>query len=315
MQPALPASPHRRRLLVILLTLALLLGSVAAYNCYWDPYGKFHPKPAVSVFGPSTNYPLLTMFEVDRVPAAKVRAAEAILIGDSRTYQLTPGRTALVQGTPVLNLGVPGGSFEEALTLFSLEAPRLGAVRLLVVDVPMERFSEKWSPDRCRETWPVAESLLRYSLNWQTCQDSWMMARYLRTGVTTAHVYTGKKEEMPEVNRTLYNYWKVMFHAYDPERSQTRMKLLRKTLAPWQARGVKLVFWAPPLRPDLHGLLPEAGLEEAWQSLSAELRQMGPLVDWKDETGLPGVPFTFKDPVHVAEGAAELEWLLREKRD
>jgi hypothetical protein len=288
---------------------------VAAFNCYWDPYAKFHAEPVRFVFGANTNYPLLTMFEVDRVPSAQIRDSEAILVGDSRTYQLTPVRTATVAGLRVLNLGVGGGSFEETLSMLAYEGPRLKGARVLVLDVPMERFTERLAPDRCREAMPVASSLLRYAVNWQTCQDAWKMALYRRKGVTTAHVYTGAKAELTEVDQNLTNYWREMFRGYDPETVRARLKLLRETIAPWQARGAKIVFWAPPLRKDLQGFIAEYGLEEAWQSIAAELRQMGPLIDLERTEGLPALPFTFADPVHSHQGREILEHLLRDDRN
>lgn len=310
----MPENPlhDRRRLLWLALTLAILLGAVGAYDCYWDPYGRFRSRPAQMVFGPSTNYLLLVMNEVNRVPAARRRSAEVILTGDSRAYQLTTARTARAGGREVLNLGVPGASFEESLSILTLEAPRLTGARCLVVAAPLERFTERFLPDRCRETWPVAESVLRYALNWQTCQDAGRMARFLQRGVRTGHVFTGSNADLQEADRNLSNYWREMFHAYEPDRVQARLKLLRETLAPWQARGTKVIFWAPPLRQSLHALIPEAGLEEVWAAIGAELQSMGPLVDLKYAEGLPGVPFTFKDPVHVAEGGAILERLLEE---
>jgi hypothetical protein len=310
-----PAHPDGRRLLLLALSLALLLGSVAAFNCTWDPYGKFRARPANLVFGPATNYPLFSMLELNRLAPAR-REAEVLLVGDSRAWQLTPRRVATVRGHRVLNIAVPGASFEEALSILTLEGPRLPAARLLVVAAPLERFAERPSPDRCREAWPVAQSFLRYTLNWQTCEDSWKMAAYLRRGaILTPHVYTGRKEDQGASDQLLVDYWRGMFQAYDPARAKARLELLRETLAPWLARGARVIFWAPPLRKDLQGFIPENGLDEVWQALAGEMRRMGPVVDLKYEAGLPGLTFTFKDPVHVAEGGAVLERLLQEYRD
>jgi hypothetical protein len=202
---------------------------------------------------------------------------------------------------------------EESLTMLGREAPRLSGARVLVVAAPLERFAERPGPDRCREAWPMASSLIRYSLSWQMCQNSWKVAHFQGSGTEADHGASLSSPEPAEADRQLYASWDAMFGAFDPALAQQRLRLLRQTLVPWRARGARLLFWAPPLRPDTRALIAKYHLEEAWSGLAGQLRELGPVVDLKDADGLPGLPFTFRDPVHVVEGPAILERLLREK--
>ena len=284
-------------------TLVILLGGVAAFVRINDPYARFGgTSKAARVFGPSANGPLLTELQLRNVPSRALDEAEIVILGDSRGRRLTVERVATVKERAVLNLASGGSSMEESLFLFQERADRLKSLRLIIVTAPLERFAEAPAPDRCREAALLANSTLRYLLNWQMFKDSWTIrmtpANSPKFSWVKGHLTPAQRAEG---DMAILRSWRQMFESYDSDRAAARMELVERTLAPFLARHTRVVFWQPPVQERIWRIIPELRLEDAARQLHERLGRMGSVLDMTRETALRGRALTFDDLVHTAK--------------
>jgi hypothetical protein len=297
---------------------AAVLGSVAAFVAVVDPYNRFHEAKARVILGGRTNLPLQTFISVNKLPAAKVRATDVVILGDSRADKLTRSDLEKIKGQAVLNLGIGGVSFEEMLSAYEWRPRSFSALKQVVVTVPLERLAQAPLPDRCREACPLADSALRYVLNWDIFVQSWRIsaARKNPTALGTAELSNasalseGNGNSSAAIAASMRNEWKRMYDAYDRPRAERRLETLRNFVAAINAQGAKVTLWLPPLHKEIRDLMARSRLGPDRDRLLSALRSIAPTVDLTEASGLNGNDFTFTDPVHTADGAVILNLLL-----
>ncbi len=275
-----------------------------------DPYNRFGSKSggAQGIGGP-TNLVLEAMVEVARLPAAAKQAAEVVIVGDSRARDLTERRLASSGDRSVLNLGVGGASFEEMISFLNDQAPRLKSARLLIIGVPLERLAAVARPDRCLEVKPMVANPLRYLANAEMLKHSWAIWR------TPAALpeKTVRSERTPaereKDDKNVRSTWRRMYADFDQERANARVKMLRQAVQPFSVRGTAVVFWSPPIRPDIYSLIDKLDLQKERTRLSAEIGAFGTVIDMTEWPAVAGQTLTFKDPVHAIEGGLILKEL------
>lgn len=300
---------------------AALLGGVAAFVAVADPYNRFHEDEARVIPGGRANLPLQTFIRLAKLPAAEVRLAEVVIIGDSRADKLTGSDLEKIEGQVVLNLGIGGVSFEEMLSAYEWRARSRPALRQVIVAVPLERLAQIPLPDRCREARPLADSALRYMLSWDIVQQSWSIwpprknpqKRPSSEKPAASALTAGNEASETSVDATVRDKWKRMYDTYDRPRADQRLEALSKFADGVHAQGAEVIFWLPPLREEIRRLIADSRLGPDQGRLLAKLRSIAPTVDLTATPGLNGKDFTFIDPVHTADGAAILNRLLDQK--
>lgn len=241
------------------------------------------------------------MVDVAGVPRAAKQNAAIVVIGDSRARALTHLRAEGGPDAPVLNLGVGGASFEEAVTMLRDQAPDLSSMRLLIATLPFERFSAAPRPNRCDEVRSLVTHPFRYLANAEILQHSWTLWRTPAAPLNPSPLNSRTSEEQTADDLSTQATWRRMYADFDRARAEERIKMLEQVIQPLVERGVKVVFWCPPVRENISALLPELGLEGEREGLLARLRKSGEVVDMTRWTALHQTPFTFSDPVHTQQ--------------
>lgn len=280
------------------------------FNWVIDPYNRFgSPSAGARATDGRTNLVLAAMVEVANLPTSAKRAADMVIVGDSRARGLTELRLGSSGERSVLNLGVGGASFEEMISFLNDQAPRLTSVRLLIIGTPLERLAADPRPDRCLEVKPIVANPLRYLANAEMLKNSWALwwtppaspGKAPREGRTAA--------EHERVDKDVRSTWRRMYANFDKDRAAARVQMLREAVKPFVARGVTVVFWSPPIREDISALMDKLDLQKERARLSQEIASFGTVVDMTDWDAVAGQKFTFKDPVHANGGSLILKEL------
>jgi hypothetical protein len=296
---------------LFLVVFAGCLVLVAAIVGFVDPYDRFGGAGDVPRrLGAQTNQVLLAMIEVRKIPASSREQAQVVIFGDSRARKLSEERLFQVSGQPALNLGIGGASFEETLTWLDSQASQLPGMRVLIVATPFERFCAAPAANTAVEAQPIARHTYRYLLNVRLLRQSLGLLMEKPSAAGAKPKASAPADILAARDESVRATWRRLFSGYEAARATRRVESLLANLAPVQGRGIKVVFWCPPLRPDVGRFIPELGLEAERQRIASLLAATAPLVDMTHASELGGTPLIFTDPVHNQNGPAITEHLV-----
>ncbi|MGH8045778.1 MAG: hypothetical protein ACREKL_00910 [Chthoniobacterales bacterium] len=317
----------------------LLAAPVVAINLAVDPFDfrlvPHVPLPRGAVM-PKNNTALWMAGEFRRIPQSVLDGTTIVFAGDSRTDSLVLWRTYLrvmeVRGDRVWNLCFGGASFDDTLRLLEVELPRLPRLHTLILGVSYENIGNP-APDRVESALRLHDMPWSYALNLGTLGWSLQLLRErdaaLKSGASAADGPSLNPDRIPKVPRAMFDramqsppeiekataipeadlrvtiaHWLPAFTTADPVLVRRKV---HDRLAPFVARlrerGVAVVFFIPPLRPEVREALGPA-VKDAMSDFASELAKLGPVEDYSGGDR-DGIPFRYRDHAHVEAGVAQ----------
>ncbi len=331
-----PEPPRRRFWLGFGLVFLLLAGPVAILNLAVDPF-DFRLAPHLDLIRENITRKNDTMLwaagELRRIPRAALDQVTLAVVGDSRTDTLcrwpNSPRIFKLGNDNVINLSVGGATLVENVKLLDAELPRLPRLRAVLFSAPIERVGAG-DLDRAENAlrlsgWPALYALslgtLASSLDMLGQQaagkkNGWVPSD--RPDIDPAHIADpgaagldvagnavrgGRPMPLSKSEQTVAANWKTTIRKVDPERLHQRVADILAPLAGrLRVRGVRIVFFFPPLHPDVRsGIEPKiAGLQRAFV---AELSRLGPVENFSLD--MPdGITPVFADSMHLQHDVA-----------
>ena len=336
-----PAAPRRSFWLRVALVFLLLAAPLTAFNLAVDPFDfRFTPHlPLVrSAIMPKNDTALWMAGEMRRIPQSALDEVTLVFAGDSRTDSLVRWRTTarllkVGRNDQVLNLSYGGASFEDTCKVISAELPHLPRLRALVVGMSYENIGGMF-PSRAGNALRLKNAPLLYALNLGTF--SWSMRLLREQSDAIARGILPERPEafdpagIPRIPRSrldpaaniaraeatrdvaptdsvrdLIAEWAAGTFA-DASPDLIRKKLQTQVapfVADLRARGLAVVFFLPPLRPELLADLSPAQVA-AVGGFSSDLAKIAPVEDFS-RGSRDGIPLRFLDHAHVNASVAQ----------
>lgn len=311
---------RRRWCQITLLFVILVVGICGGINYVVDPFSRREDhvlELARLEINRNKNVPLWSVFSLEQIPKSHKKAAEVVILGDSRATLLTQKdgsrefRLATVSGYSILNLSLGGGSIEESLSFFDYQSDEVGrfpSLKKVVVTLPFNRMCEPEKVDRIKQSVEMADNPLLYYLNGYVLKTS--IVTLVKSGRSSKIV---KKNLTPADGERALKAWKSTYLKYDVDRAREREISLRMFVEKMNSRGVEVIFYQPPGGGSGSSLMRELGLEVAYQDFLAILAKMGRLENFGDQKKIDGKEFSYKfgDPIHHDQGLKILQKILQ----
>ena len=326
-----PEAPGRGFWLRVGAIFLLLAIPVAAINLAADPF-DFRLTPHLALDRENIMRKNDTMLwgagELRRIPQSALDRVTIAVAGDSRTDTMcrwpNSPRIFRLGADCVLNLSVGGSAIADNIKLLEDELPRLPRLRAVLLGAPIERVAPA-GVDRADNALRLSGHPLLYALSLGTLASSADLLWEQRaanghvsgerpdpradeipdvsaSGLDVAGnvARSGPQKPLPKSEQAVAAGWRTTLLNIDPARLQKR---LRDILVPFslrlRGRGIRLVFFFPPLHPDVRGGV-ESRIAELQRPFVAELEKLGPVENFS-LGNRSGIPTIFADSMHLQQ--------------
>jgi hypothetical protein len=331
-----PETPRRGFWVRCGLVFLLLAVPVAAVNLIVDPFDfRLVPHLLLDRAGivRKNDTMLWTAGELRRIPQSTLDRVTIAVAGDSRTDTLcrwpSSPRVFKLGADCVINLSVGGASMADNIKLLEVELPLLPRLRAVLLGAPIERVAPP-GIDRADNALKLANHPVLYALGLGTFASSAELLLEQRVwtkrpawappfdknahladataeglDVAGALARAGKTASTPlsKSEREAAAGWKATLLRTDPERLRKRTHdLLAPLAARLRDRGIRLVFFFPPLHPDVRGGI-EPRIAELQRPYVAELARLGTVENFSLGNG-SGITPVFTDSMHLQQDVA-----------
>ncbi|HVE16883.1 MAG TPA: hypothetical protein VNB29_09100 [Chthoniobacterales bacterium] len=331
-----PQAPRRRFWILVAIVFALLALPVVVVNLSVDPF-DFRLVPHRALIRENITRKDDTMLwaagEIRRLPQQAMDKVTLVVVGDSRTDTLCrwPGSPRIFRlgKDVVLNLSVGGATLIENVKLLETDLPRLPKLRAVLFSAPIERVGvgdldradnalrlSGWPPLYAFSLGIFASSLDMLGEQADGKKNGWIPQdrpdidpKHLpdpgKAGLDVAgnNALGGKSVKLPKSEQIAAANWRSSILRLDPARLDKRAReLIGPIAARLRARGIQLVFFFPPLHPDVTAGI-EPRITELQRPLIAYLSQWGPVENFSLTTP-DGIVPVFADSMHLQQDVA-----------
>lgn len=283
-----------------IVAITLIIIGIFFINYIVDPYNynqKFNLQFDKEKVSYRMNYRIYKLLEFKNSPSNN------ILLGDSRTDNISTKEIKRISGEEYYNFSYGGGTLQEAIDSFWYAA-KVSKLKNVYMGINFNLFSDNNNMDMVEEAKSTIESPVNYYFNSFILKSSFYNLEYK---LFNKNPYS---EEPSMDNETFWAYQlsdEITGDFYSKYKwPNNYLKQLKEIKTYCDENNINFVIWIPPTHVDLQNKVKDYKLEKEYSDYKIVLNSITSVIDFDTVNEITTNKENYKDPYHFNENIMKL---------